>query len=198
MKKSKDKWKYELNNLILKYPWKYNKWLKPRLIFLPNVFPTYYPRTYLNLILVGEGMKDCPDYVRKYVVAHEYGHIYHLHTLLFLVFLVGASGLLVGMCLGNSWLLIISFLVYSVSVVIFTYDRSALKKELEADGFSVDKNGVDVTIAGQEWMTDKTNSKHFPGRIERMRHLMKYKENKKENKEYVDHTKSQHTQSQIS
>ena len=167
-------WQYELNKMIAKKPWLLGRWLKPRIIFYPNFFPAYYPMTILHFIFVGKGMKDCPDYVRKYVLAHEYGHIYRLHNLPSYFHYLLLLGVIVGIFIDVEWLAAISFLALIIPS-IFLYLKP-LKKEFEADDFSVDENEIDVTIDGQQWMTEKTHSQDHPERIARMSRLLKYKD----------------------
>jgi hypothetical protein len=81
---------------------------------------------------------------------------------------------IVGLLSDVKWLTAISLLPLIIPVVFFYL--KPLKKEFEADDFSVDENDIDATIDGQQWMTEKTQSQDHPERIARMSHLLKYKE----------------------
>lgn len=194
MKDSKDEWEYELNNLILKNPWKYNRLLKPRLIILPSIFPSYYAATLMHIILIGDQLKNCPGYVRRYVLAHEYGHLYHKHTLhsyFYFICIIGA----IASFFGPAWIIYIAAFICFILAIISKY--KLLEKEYQADNYSVREYGVDSTIKGQKWMIVKTKTSDYPGRMARMSRLLKYKETKQWDKENVDSLHSPHTQSQI-
>ena len=164
-------WQDDLNKLIAKKPWMFGRLFKPRIIFLPRIFPSYWARTNMHFILLGKGLKDCPEYVRKYVLAHEYGHIYHLDTLPSYLLFCSFVGVAAGFFDYMQWLTIYSLIAFLIFGSINCL--KPLKKEYNADDFSVIKNGTGVTIDGQKWMLEKTNSKDNPDRIARMSRLVK-------------------------
>lgn len=94
--------------------------IRPRLVHLPKWWPARFGAwAYLNTAFIGPGLLDATDDVRRYVVGHEYGHIYSKHTLLHLIYALGFASfalggfahMLVPLALGFLMMAVVSFLV---------------------------------------------------------------------------------------
>ena len=172
-------WQNELNILTQKNPWKYGEWLKPRVFFLQGVLPKYYAITFMHFILVGRGLVNAPDYVRRYLLLHEYGHIYHHHTLPSYLYAAGAIGLAAAVGLHVDWLGLLSIASCAIAYSLLIMRSTHLAKEMDADRYAVDGMGVDKTIDAARWMAEKTESGHYPERMARMSRLMRYQNDEK-------------------
>ena len=169
-------WQNELNILAQKNPWKYGQWLKPRVFFLQGVLPKYYAITFMHFIFVGRGLVNAPEHVRRYLLLHEYGHIYHQHTLPSYLYAAGAIGLAVAVGLTVEWLGLLSIAACFIAFRWLVMSSSHLAKEMQADQYAVNVMGVGQTIEAARWMADKTESDDFPERIARMSRLMRHQE----------------------
>ncbi len=76
------------------FPSKLARALRPRVVFLPdrrwlNCRKVRYGSfNWLNFVFLGPGLNDAPEFVRPWVLGHEYGHVVHGHGLLILVCLL--------------------------------------------------------------------------------------------------------------
>jgi hypothetical protein len=166
-----NRWQIEINKLSARKPWALAPWVKPQVCFLNSLFPAYKVITFLNIVFVGGGLRNCPDVVRKYIIAHEYGHIHQLHTLPFLYYIFGFIGIAAGLFFGVESLAVFGLAGSLFAMVVFYFSKPRLDKEIEADVFAVSEIGVDMTIEAAKWMAEKTESSDYPERIARMNRL---------------------------
>ncbi|MDA8118687.1 MAG: M48 family metalloprotease [Gammaproteobacteria bacterium] len=139
-------------------PWWPAKLLRPRLVFLPFWWPlsSNGAWAFLNVILVGYGLRNSPTYVRRYIIGHEYGHIQSNHTFLQLGILVALMGVELARIYqmpsveGWSWL----FLLIMGALVLWPpLERS---RQYQADSVAASLYGQETARQGMLWMAYKT------------------------------------------
>ena len=154
-KMSKDKWLLELKKMKKKYGCKRGK-----LIFLPIIKNPY---TFMDLILIPKKDINIPEYARKYVLAHEFGHVYKKHNLLsyFLVFAI---------CLIFINKLEIVYML--LGGIIITQGIFAEYFEYQADKMAVLIVGKQTVIDGFMWFAKRTKSENTIGRKIRLERIL--------------------------
>lgn len=99
---------------------------------------------------------NAPDYVRRYLVAHEWGHVVRGHGFVRYAYLVVSVGLYPlgyqaltkpGSVGGSLWIVLVLFLACAL-----LWMRSQ-KREYEADAVAVELNGLAETRSACAWMT---------------------------------------------
>ena len=152
---SKDKWLLELKKMQEKYSCKRGK-----LLFVP-VFKN--PYTFMDFILIPKQDINIPEYARKYVLAHEFGHVYKKHNLL-------SYFLVLAICLIfiNEFTIALMLL----GTMLFTNGIFADYFEYQADKMAVLIVGKQTVIDGFMWFAKRTKSENTIGRKKRLERIL--------------------------
>ena len=152
---SKDKWLLELKKMQEKYSCKRGK-----LLFVP-VFKN--PYTFMDFILIPKQDINIPEYARKYVLAHEFAHVYKKHNLL-------SYFLVLAICLVfiNEFTIALMLL----GTMLFTNGIFADYFEYQADKMAVLIVGKQTVIDGFMWFTKRTKSENTIGRKKRLERIL--------------------------
>jgi Zn-dependent protease with chaperone function len=126
--------------------------LAPKLVFLPARWPAQNVAfAYFNVIAIGPGLLRAPPDVRRYLLAHELGHIERRHTLGQVgywasVLAAAAIGQLLPAALAMAPIMIV--LVAAVAWLAMGETR----REFEADDVAAARLGDLTVINGLTWM----------------------------------------------
>lgn len=154
-----DKWKFELAALVEQSPAFLTRFIKPRLIFLPEWWPTKFNAwAYGPCIFIAPGLKNAPDNVRQYILGHEYGHIYCNHTVLHLTYWLTLFTLIIGEVAHLPLLKGLSLLLLTLITLSICTPSLAKKREFEADAVALSLLGKKVVLSGSVWMANKTGT----------------------------------------
>ena len=152
-------WQEELHRIVDAHPCFLARLIRPRVILLPAWLPGQtHAWVYLNLILVGHELNHAPLSAMRYVIAHEYGHIYRAHTALQFAYWTVLLTLVVA-ALANVPLLVVVALTGLTALSASTMNgQTSIERELEADSVAVRIYGPEAALDGAVWMAKTSGS----------------------------------------
>lgn len=145
-----EEWKIMFKGIQRAFPSKLARALRPRVVFLPDYRRLKWRKirygsfNLLNVVFLGSGLNDAPEFVRPWVLGHEYGHVVHGHGLLILVCLL----LLVGSLFSETPL----FFVMAGLAAFIVFSPLG---EYQADDVAVKVCGSqEAALRGSLWMAE--------------------------------------------
>ena len=165
-------WQEELHRIVGAHPCFLAKLIQPRVILLPSWLPGQTRAwVYLNLILVGHELNHAPLSAMRYVIAHEYGHIYRAHTALQFAYWTVLLTLIVA-ALADVPLLVVAALAGLTALSTSTMNgRTSNERELEADAVAARIYGPEAALEGAVGMAKTSGSMQQPERETRLKAL---------------------------
>ncbi|MES2353695.1 MAG: M48 family metalloprotease [Pseudomonadota bacterium] len=165
-------WKSDFSDIQRRFPCWFTRLIRPRLVFLPAWWPVRYGAwAYCQFIFIAPGLHDAPDNVRRYLLGHEYGHIYCKHTVLHFVYWLGMAGLCSAFAVPSPLLHVGSLSVLMVVTLLACLPRLAKAREFQADAVAVQVFGQQVVLSGSLWMAEKAGTTANVFRQSRLRRL---------------------------
>jgi len=146
--------------------------LAPKLVFLPTWWPgRSVAFAYFNLIAIGSGLLRAPPDVRRYLLAHELGHIERGHTLGQVGYWASVlSAVAIGQLLPPALATAPIMAVLMGAVAWLSLGET--RREFEADDVAAARFGDQLVINGLNWMQARRSeaaSKLSTRRLERRR-----------------------------
>lgn len=167
IERAKEEWRDEFERLSAK-----RGALAPKLVFLPAWWPApNVAFAYFNIVAIGPGLLRAPPDVRRYLLAHELGHIERRHTLGQAGYWASVlSAVAVGQVLPPALAMapIMAVLIGAVAWLSLGETR----REFEADDVAAARFGDQLVINGLNWMQARRSeaaSKLCTRRLERRR-----------------------------
>jgi Zn-dependent protease with chaperone function len=147
VERTKEEWRTEFEQLSAR-----RGPLAPKLVFLPARWPAANVAfAYFNVIAIGPGLLRAPPEVRRYLLAHELGHIERRHTLGQVGYWASVlAAVAIGQMLptGLAMAPIMAVLIAAVAWLSLGETR----REFEADDAAAARFGDQTVINGLTWM----------------------------------------------
>ena len=167
-----DKWTQDFNDAVVRLNSPYLRAIKPKIILMPAWWPVKADAwAYLNVVMIGPGILDAPNDVRRYVIGHELGHLYAKHTLLHLLYWFSAAGSIIGLLFPHLVLLAGTLSALVISAFFVLFKPFIRHRELHADAIAAQLYGREIALAGCLWMAQRSGTLHDPFRQSRLRNL---------------------------
>lgn len=173
MKDPKTKFLTVLNDIKNKRPCWIGQWLTLRI--KSSVFQGKNPAWACgNKIYISPHYQNIEDAdIIRYLIAHEYGHVYHYHTILrFLLWIIFIPLLCVILIMCFPWFATDIgkwFLGFVLISIIWHFN---IKAEFEADKMVADIYGPKIVLKGLEWGKENDFSKARKQRISKINELI--------------------------
>lgn len=163
-------WQYELDAIAQSHPCFWARFAHPRIVVLPTCLNRGYGAwTYLRWIVLTQKQCDCPAHVRRYVLGHEFGHIYGRHVGMQWLWLL--AGFLYGVGLFSPALLLLAICIKSVLFYGIVNKRLGTNRELYADAIAAQLFGAKSALRAARWMTRATGEQNSEQRALRLLRL---------------------------
>lgn len=167
-----DRWKTDLAEVIARSPRRWTIWPPTLLFHMPHWWPVKVDAwAHLNMIFIGSGIIDAPPDVRRYVVAHEYGHIRSGHTLLHAFYWVSVAGMCAGIVQHNTELYLLAWGLLVVVAIGLIAPPFVRQREYTADDVAAGIWGRETALRGSLWMAERSHTLESEFRQARLRRL---------------------------
>lgn len=167
-----ESWQSDLEMIYVGMPCRLARMLRPRLIFLPSWWPARHGAwIYFHFIFIGPGLMNAPADARRYLIGHEYGHIYCEHICLHYLYWAGIAAAALGALLRLQEIGAIGFLLLAAIALLACWPASMLRRECEADAVAATFFGRDVALKGALWVARMRGTMRNSLRRDRLRLL---------------------------
>lgn len=147
----------------------------PRLIFLPAWWPASSGIwLYFSLIFVGHSLINAPTEARRFLIGHEYGHIYCGHVWLHYWYWIAMLGILIGMLSGCMGVLLVCTLLAWLILLVAVWPNACKRRECDADAIAVKAWGPHCALDGALWFMGQRRTTRNHLRAFRLAKLQSY------------------------
>lgn len=148
-----DGWRSDLAQLRAGMPCILAQLVRPRLVFLPCWWSARNGAwIYFHFIFVGPGLVNAPEDVRRYLIGHEYGHIYCQHICLHYLYWIGIAIASIGAAAQLLTIEALGFLLLATISLLACWPALMRRRECQADAVAATFFGRDVALRGALWL----------------------------------------------
>lgn len=145
-------WNRDLAEIRVALPCKLARCVVPRIIVLPTWWPAQHGVwIYFCVIFVGRSVVNAPTDARRYLIGHEYGHIYCGHVLLHYAYWMAVSGLVMGMLVGAPIAVMLCGLLAMMTLLVGVWPSAIERRECQADAIAAQSWGAQRAMTGAVW-----------------------------------------------
>lgn len=156
-----DRWEEDFQAIRRAWPARWGWLIRPRLRLATGALNRLRGGAFvwLSWVWVHRDYEGAPDFVRRFVIGHEWGHVVHGHHLASMIMVALAPIAVVGAAIelvtDKSWA---TSLVVLLAIVLYGplgFWAMAEKREREADAFAARDIGMAEAAAAVHWIAER-------------------------------------------